>query len=42
MKIVAIKPFLADRYLLVRVYTDQGLVGNGEAGLWVCLGARAP
>lgn len=34
MKIVAIKPFLVDRYLLVRVYTDQGLVGNGEAGLW--------
>jgi galactonate dehydratase len=34
MKIVDIKPFLVDRYLLVRVYTDQGLVGNGEAGLW--------
>ena len=34
MKISAIKPFLVDRYLLVRVYTDAGLVGNGEAGLW--------
>lgn len=34
MKIVEIKPFLVDRYLLVRVYTDAGLVGNGEAGLW--------
>ena len=34
MKIVEIKPFLVDRCLLVRVYTDEGLVGNGEAGLW--------
>ena len=23
-----------DRFLLVRVYTDEGIVGNGEAGLW--------
>jgi len=29
-----ITPFLVDRYLLVRVYTDAGIVGNGEAGLW--------
>ena len=34
MKITAIKPFLADYYLFVRVYTDAGLVGNGEAGAW--------
>jgi galactonate dehydratase len=34
MKITAIKPFLVDRFLLVRVYTDGGIVGNGEAGLW--------
>ena len=34
MKITHIKPFLAGRYLLVRVYTDEGLIGNGEAGLW--------
>ncbi len=34
MKIQKITPFLVDRFLLVRVYTDQGLVGNGEAGLW--------
>ena len=34
MKIVEIRPFLVSRYLLVRVYTDEGLVGNGEAGLW--------
>ncbi len=34
MKIERITPFLVDRFLLVRVYTDQGIVGNGEAGLW--------
>ena len=34
MKIEKITPFLVDKFLLVRVYTDQGLVGNGEAGLW--------
>lgn len=34
MKIEKITPFLADRFLLVRVYTDAGIVGNGEAGLW--------
>ncbi|MEM7030317.1 MAG: mandelate racemase/muconate lactonizing enzyme family protein [Chloroflexota bacterium] len=34
MKIERIEPFLVDRFTLVRVYTDQGIVGNGEAGLW--------
>ncbi len=34
MKIERIQPFLVDRFLLVRVYTDEGIVGNGEAGLW--------
>ena len=34
MKIEKITPFLVDRFLLVRVYTNEGLVGNGEAGLW--------
>lgn len=34
MKITRITPFLAGRYLLVRVYTDEGITGNGEAGLW--------
>jgi galactonate dehydratase len=34
LKIERIEPFLVDRWLLVRVYTDGGLVGNGEAGLW--------
>ena len=34
MRIESIKPFLVDRSLIVRVYTDAGIVGNGEAGLW--------
>lgn len=34
MRISQIKTFLVDRYLLVRVYTDVGIVGNGEAGYW--------
>ena len=34
MKIIQIQPFLVGRCLLVRVYTDAGIVGTGEAGLW--------
>lgn len=34
MKIVRITPYLVDRCLLVRVDTDQGISGTGEAGLW--------
>ncbi len=34
MRIERITPYLVDRCLLVRVYTDVGLVGTGEAGLW--------
>lgn len=34
MKIQQIAPFLVDRALIVRVYTDEGIVGTGEAGLW--------
>ena len=35
MKITEIKTFLAgSNLLLVRVYTDAGLIGNGESGLW--------
>jgi galactonate dehydratase len=34
MKIEKIVPILVDRCLLVRVYTDAGIVGTGEAGLW--------
>jgi len=34
MKITRIQPFLVEKCLLVRVYTDAGIVGTGEAGLW--------
>lgn len=34
MRIEKITPFLVDRCLLVRVYTDEGIIGTGEAGLW--------
>ena len=34
MRIEKIVPYLVDRFLLVRVYTDQGIIGTGEAGLW--------
>jgi len=34
VKIEQVKSFLVDRFLLVRVYTDEGIIGNGEAGLW--------
>jgi galactonate dehydratase len=33
-RIDRIEPLLVDRCLLVRVYTSDGLVGTGEAGLW--------
>lgn len=34
MRIEKIKPLLVNKSLLVRVYTDEGIVGTGEAGLW--------
>jgi galactonate dehydratase len=34
VKITSVEPLLVDRCLLVRVYTDEGVVGLGEAGLW--------
>jgi len=34
MKITGITPHLVDRSLLVQVFTDAGIVGMGEAGLW--------
>jgi galactonate dehydratase len=34
VKIERIATFLVHRSLLVRVYTDEGIVGNGEAGMW--------
>lgn len=34
VKIERVTPYLVDRCLLVRVYTDEGIVGTGESGLW--------
>ena len=34
MKIVRVEPLMLDRYLLVEVETDNGLVGLGESGAW--------
>jgi galactonate dehydratase len=34
VRITRVKPYLVGRCLLVRVYTDTGIVGTGEAGLW--------
>ena len=34
MKITAVTPHLVGRALLVRVQTDEGITGTGEAGLW--------
>ena len=39
MKIEKITPFLVGKFLLVRIYTDAGIIGNGEAGLWAHQGA---
>ncbi len=34
MKITRIEPLLLERCVIVRVHTDDGLVGLGETGLW--------
>ena len=34
MKITKIEPLLIDRYLFVKIYTDEGLTGLGESGAW--------
>jgi galactonate dehydratase len=34
MKITKVSPLLINRYLLVEVHTDEGLVGIGESGAW--------
>ncbi|MFB6173106.1 MAG: galactonate dehydratase [Halobacteriales archaeon] len=41
MEITEIEPILADRYLFVRVHTDEGIVGLGESGTWGFLEASA-
>ncbi len=34
MKITAVEPIAIDSYLFVRIHTDKGIVGLGEAGAW--------
>jgi len=41
MKITSVKPVLADRFLFVRVETDEGITGLGESGAWGHLEASA-
>ena len=41
MKITDIKVIPVRHYLFVKVYTDEGIVGLGEAGNWGFLGATA-
>ena len=39
MKITRVEPLFLDRYPLVRIHTDAGIVGLGESGAWVYLEA---
>jgi len=41
MKIVSIEPLFIDRFLYVRIKTDNGLEGYGESGAWGHLEASA-
>ena len=41
MKITDVKLIYAKHYLFVHVYTDEGIVGLGEAGNWGYLDATA-
>src|SRR5277367_7064726 len=41
MKITKVTPLLVDRFLLVRIETDQGITGIGESGAWGQLEASA-
>jgi galactonate dehydratase len=41
MKITNVEPLLIDRFCLVRIETDTGLVGIGESGAWGQLEASA-
>lgn len=34
MIIIAVRPLMLDRYLLVEITTDQGMTGIGESGAW--------
>ena len=41
MRITAIRPVFADRFLFVMIETDAGVVGTGESGAWGHLPASA-
>ncbi len=41
MKIKSVTPLMIDQYLLVKIETDNGLVGIGESGAWGFLEASA-
>ena len=41
MKITDVKTIYAKHYLFVHIYTDEGIVGLGEAGNWGYLHATA-
>lgn len=41
MKITKVEPLLIDRFCFVRIETDRGIVGIGEAGAWGQLEASA-
>ena len=41
MKITKVEPLLIDRFLYVRIETDQGITGLGESGTWGQLEASA-
>jgi galactonate dehydratase len=41
MEITDVEPVLADRYLFVRIHTDEGITGLGESGTWGYLEASA-
>jgi len=41
MKIVDVETIFADRYLFVKVHTDEGITGLGESGTWGYLEASA-
>ena len=34
MKITAVEPIPVDRFLFVKVHTDEGITGLGESGTW--------
>jgi galactonate dehydratase len=41
MKIVKVEPLMVDRFLFVRIQTDNGITGIGESGTWGQLEASA-